>query len=215
MRDGIDNGKDVISLVNMTHTSPHNRLATRATPRECVETGVVGSHQVVPEPADVDDLLAYIQSLTAEPNPNVPQFAEAAKRGKRLFEGKADCTTCHPGPYFTDKKTHNVGITQPERAARPIRHPVAHRGVPHGALLSRRPRGHDEGSPHGARSHARAREPQGPRAERSRRPDRLRALAVMQLTPQQTSTRRFVATRRTSSGDTLTSFHPSVSNSCW
>jgi YVTN family beta-propeller protein len=113
LRDGIDNGKDVISLVNMLHTPPHNRLATRANPRKCVETGVLGSHQVVPEPADVDDLLAYIQSLVAEPNPNVPQFAEAVRRGKRLFEGKADCATCHPGPYFTDKRAYDVGITSP------------------------------------------------------------------------------------------------------
>ena len=113
MRDGIDNGKDVVSLVNMHHTPPHNRLATRATPWECVQTGIVGSHLIVPEPADVDDLLAYIQSLAAEPNPNLPQFAEAAQRGKRLFEGKADCTACHPGPYFTDRKTYDVGITSP------------------------------------------------------------------------------------------------------
>ena len=113
MRDGIDNGKDVISLVNLTDTSPHNRLATRANPRVCMETGILGSHQVVPEPADVDDLLAYMRSLTAEPNPNVPQFAEAARRGKRLFEGKADCGTCHPGPYFTDKKQHDVGTSSP------------------------------------------------------------------------------------------------------
>ncbi len=113
MRDGIDNAKDVISLVNMLHTSPHNRLATRANPRVCVETGVFGSHQVASEPAEIDDLLAYIGSLAAEPNPNLPQFAEAAKRGKRLFEGKANCATCHPGPYFTDKKAHNVGITSP------------------------------------------------------------------------------------------------------
>ena len=82
MRDGIDNGKDVVSLVNMPHTPPYNRLATRANPRECVETGILGSHQVAPEPADVDDLLAYIQSLAAEPNPNVPQFAEAAQAGQ-------------------------------------------------------------------------------------------------------------------------------------
>ncbi|NQT36385.1 MAG: c-type cytochrome, partial [Planctomycetes bacterium] len=113
MRDGIDNGKDVISLINMPHTSPHNRLATRANPRVCVETGILGSHLVVPEPANIDDLLAYIRSLTAEPNPNAPRFAAAAQRGKRLFDAKADCATCHPGPYFTDKKTHNVGITSP------------------------------------------------------------------------------------------------------
>lgn len=30
-----------------------------------------------------------------------------------LFEGKADCAGCHPGPYFTDQRTHNVGINSP------------------------------------------------------------------------------------------------------
>jgi cytochrome c peroxidase len=44
-------------------------------------------------------------------NPNLPKFAEAAQRGKALFEGKAGCVRCHPGPYFTDKRTHNVGIS--------------------------------------------------------------------------------------------------------
>ncbi|MFV1966786.1 MAG: beta-propeller fold lactonase family protein [Pirellulaceae bacterium] len=113
MRDGIDNGKDVISLVNMPHTPPYNRRATRATPRECIRTGVVVSHVIEPDPADVDDLLAYTLSLTAEPNPNLPQFAEAAKRGKLLFEGRAACAKCHSGPYFTDKKAYDVGIFSP------------------------------------------------------------------------------------------------------
>ncbi len=93
MRDGIDNAKDVISLVNMPHTPPYNRRATRPTPRECIRTGVVGSHVIEPDPADVDDLLAYTLSLTAEPNPNLPQFAAAAERGKLLFEGQADCAS--------------------------------------------------------------------------------------------------------------------------
>ena len=113
LRDGIDNGKDVVSLVNMAQTPPHNRRGTRSTPRECVETGVLGSHFLAPEPADVDDLLAYLRSLTPEPNPNLPRFAAAARRGKTLFEGKADCATCHPGPYFTDKKPYDVGTGSP------------------------------------------------------------------------------------------------------
>lgn len=111
LRDGIDNGKDVISLVNLLQTPPYNRLATRPNARYCIESGVLVSHQVTPDPADVDDLLAYIGSLTAEVNPNLPKFAEAARRGKALFEGKADCASCHPGPYFTDKRTHNIGVT--------------------------------------------------------------------------------------------------------
>ena len=113
LRDGIDNGKDVISLINMPHTPPYNRRATRHNSRECIETGVAGSHMVDPDPGDIEDLLAYVRSLAPEPNPNLPQFAEAAKRGKALFEDKADCASCHPGPYFTDLKTHDVGIHSP------------------------------------------------------------------------------------------------------
>ena len=116
MRDGIDNGKDVISLINMPHTPPHNRRATRPNPLECIRTGVVGSHGIEPDPADVDDLLAYTLSLTPESNPNLPQLAEAAKRGKVLFEGKAGCATCHSGPHFTDQKAYDVGITSPNEA---------------------------------------------------------------------------------------------------
>jgi YVTN family beta-propeller protein len=113
LRDGIGNPKDVISLVYMQHTSPHNRRATRADPRECMRTGVTGSHLVVPEPADVEDLLAYVETLQPEPNPLAPQSAAAAGRGKSLFEGKAGCAKCHPAPYYTDRKMHNVGILTP------------------------------------------------------------------------------------------------------
>lgn len=113
LRDGIGNGKDVISLVGMMHTSPHNRRATRPDPRECMRTGVTGSHLIVPEPADIEDLLAYVASLKPEPNPNLPKLAAAAERGKTLFEGKANCAGCHPAPWYTDKKMHNVGILTP------------------------------------------------------------------------------------------------------
>ncbi len=113
MRDGIGNGKDVVSLVLMHQTSPHNRRATRADPRECMRTGVTGSHLVVPAPADVEDLTAYAASLKPEPNPLGPALAEAAARGKRLFEGKAQCAGCHPAPLFTDNKTRDVGIHTP------------------------------------------------------------------------------------------------------
>jgi YVTN family beta-propeller protein len=112
-RDGLGNPKDVISLVYVQHTSPHNRRATRRDPRECMRTGVTGSHFVVPEPADVEDLLAYASSLRPEPNPNLGKLAAAAARGKLLFDGKAGCAICHPGPYFTDKRMHDVGMLTP------------------------------------------------------------------------------------------------------
>ncbi len=115
LRDGIGNGKDVISLVNIHETSPHNRRATRPDPHDCMRTGVTGSHLIVPDPKDVDDLVAYASSLKAEPNP-VPPPADAVARGKALFEGKAQCASCHPAPFYTDQKMHNVGILTPLEA---------------------------------------------------------------------------------------------------
>lgn len=109
MRDGIGNGKDVISLIGMMDTAPHNRRATRPNPYECMRTGVLGSHFIVPQPGDVDDLVAYAASLRPEKNPLTDRNAEAVARGKPIFEGKAACAVCHEGPWLTDCKQHDVG----------------------------------------------------------------------------------------------------------
>lgn len=37
-------------------------------------------------------------------------FSKSAERGMDLFRGKAHCSTCHSGPYFSDSKFHNLGI---------------------------------------------------------------------------------------------------------
>jgi cytochrome c peroxidase len=37
-------------------------------------------------------------------------FAEAARRGWKIFDAKAKCTNCHDGLLLTDKQYHNVGI---------------------------------------------------------------------------------------------------------
>jgi len=39
-------------------------------------------------------------------------ISAAAKRGARLFVGKAGCVDCHLGPQFTDDQFHNVGVPQ-------------------------------------------------------------------------------------------------------
>jgi cytochrome c peroxidase len=73
---------------------------------------------------DLDALAAYI--MTGIPNPPNLQYnpngelTEAQKRGKAIFERTNDingyeipitnrCVTCHPAPYFTNKKMANVG----------------------------------------------------------------------------------------------------------
>ena len=39
-------------------------------------------------------------------------ISAAAKRGARLFVGKAACVDCHIGPQLTDEQFHNIGVPQ-------------------------------------------------------------------------------------------------------
>lgn len=47
-------------------------------------------------------LLDYQRSLLAPPPPSGSFDAAAARRGERLFNGKATCATCHIPPTYTD-----------------------------------------------------------------------------------------------------------------
>ena len=38
------------------------------------------------------------------------QATEAELRGEKLFFGKAKCSVCHPGPYYTDNLMHNLRV---------------------------------------------------------------------------------------------------------
>ncbi|MBC8134192.1 MAG: hypothetical protein H7X95_14515, partial [Deltaproteobacteria bacterium] len=44
--------------------------------------------------------------------PQSPALSPAAKRGLKLFVGKASCMDCHKTPLFSDGKFHNIGIEQ-------------------------------------------------------------------------------------------------------
>src|SRR5207302_1230014 len=37
-------------------------------------------------------------------------LSQVEQRGAALFVGKARCSECHAGPYFSDEKFHNVGM---------------------------------------------------------------------------------------------------------
>ncbi len=113
LADGIGNPKDTLSLVHLDKTEPMNRRATKASAHACAKGGLESTNMIVPTDQQVDDLFAYLISLRPEPSPHLAadgQLTESAKRGKALFEGKASCVRCHPGPYYTDKKKHNVGV---------------------------------------------------------------------------------------------------------
>ena len=116
MSDGIGNAKDTISLVNLHKTEPMNRRATVDSALTCTRGGLESTNMLVPTDQEVVDLYAYLTSLQPVPSPHLtPEggLTKIAQQGKALFEGNAGCVKCHPGPYFTDRKMHNVGVLSP------------------------------------------------------------------------------------------------------
>jgi cytochrome c peroxidase len=68
-----------------------------------------------PEPTktEVADMLAFLETLTPPPNPHRGQdgsLSPQAQRGQAIFQGKAGCTRCHRGSYYTSKGTYDVGL---------------------------------------------------------------------------------------------------------
>ena len=56
---------------------------------------------------------AFIRSLTPLKSPYLTKdgsLTDAGKRGKSLFEGKAECIKCHIPPYYGDKKLYKLGL---------------------------------------------------------------------------------------------------------
>ena len=62
---------------------------------------------------DLDDLAAYMSTLTLRANPNLTpsgDFSAAAIRGQKLFHSEeTQCATCHVPPLYTDRLRHDVG----------------------------------------------------------------------------------------------------------
>ena len=66
-----------------------------------------------PQGDDTEALLEFIKTLQRPPNPyRQDESTQAAiARGEKVFaSGKAGCSQCHNGPYFTDGKVHDVGL---------------------------------------------------------------------------------------------------------
>jgi cytochrome c peroxidase len=70
----------------------------------------------------------YVAALLQGDPSGGNHLSPGARRGLRLFIGKAGCVECHHGPLLTDFQFHNVGVPPPPLglAARPGRDEGAH-----------------------------------------------------------------------------------------
>lgn len=55
----------------------------------------------------------YLKTLNSRGAPfDKGSMSASAKRGMKLFKGKAGCVACHNGPMLTDGKAHNTGVKE-------------------------------------------------------------------------------------------------------
>ena len=60
--------------------------------------------------AEFEELLDFppAPKLTVLGRLDPAKATEAEVRGEKLFNGKAQCSVCHPAPYYTDNLMHNL-----------------------------------------------------------------------------------------------------------
>jgi cytochrome c peroxidase len=52
----------------------------------------------------------FVEGVRARDEARMAALSAEARRGLKLFVGKANCRFCHSGPNFTDGEFHNIGI---------------------------------------------------------------------------------------------------------
>lgn len=52
----------------------------------------------------------FVEALNQGHDANIQAYPSAARRGLKLFVGKANCRSCHTGPNFTDGEFHDTRV---------------------------------------------------------------------------------------------------------
>ncbi len=113
LNDGIGNPKQSRSLLYTHKTSPVMITGIRGSAEIAVTKGFshIQFHQVTQERDD--SVNEYLKSLEPTPSPYLAKdgsLTESAKRGKKIFNGKANCVNCHMPPYHGDRTKYSLGL---------------------------------------------------------------------------------------------------------
>jgi YVTN family beta-propeller protein len=112
--DGLGNPKNTRNMLHVFHGGPAMSLGVRESANAAVRAGITHILFAVRPEEDARALDAYIKSLEPLPSPFLVdgKLSPAAEHGKKLFfSADLNCAECHPGPFYTDKKSHSVGST--------------------------------------------------------------------------------------------------------
>ena len=110
LNDGVGNPKRTRSMVGAFDVHPMMSMGVRADAGAAVRAGfkfILFAEPPEEVPQAVD---AYLKNLRPQPSPLLVQgkLSEAARRGKAIFQGKAQCEGCHNGAIRTDMQSYSV-----------------------------------------------------------------------------------------------------------
>lgn len=112
LNDGVGNPKNTKSLLLSHKTPPVMSTGIRKDAEAAVRSGI-RFILFTTQPEEVAEAIdEYLKSLepVASPYLENSRLSESAKRGEKIFFSKdVGCLKCHPKPYYTDLKLHNVG----------------------------------------------------------------------------------------------------------
>ncbi len=106
LNDGIGNPKQSRSLLYTHKTSPVMITGIRGSAEIAITKGFshIQFHQVTQERDD--SVNEYLKSLEPTPSPYLKEdggLTDTARRGAKIFNGKANCVQCHNQPYYGDR----------------------------------------------------------------------------------------------------------------
>jgi len=118
MNDGMGNPKSTKSLLLAHKTPPSMITGIRAKAEVAVRAGIRFIQFAVRPEEDAQAIDAYLKSMKPIPSPFLinGELSESAKRGKILFDGKAGCSACHSGAFYTDLEKYDVGTGKDSEA---------------------------------------------------------------------------------------------------
>ncbi len=110
LNDGLGNPKNTKSLLYSHRTPPSMMSGVRANAEAAVRAGIRHILFSVRPEKEARAIDGYLKSLRPVPSPHLVngKLSESAGRGQEVFH-KAECSSCHSGPLFTNLREYDVG----------------------------------------------------------------------------------------------------------
>jgi cytochrome c peroxidase len=116
LNDGLGNPKNTRSLIKVHESGAVMALAVRDSAKAAIKAGINRVMFAERPDEDAEAIDKYLSSLSPVPSPRLidGELSPAAERGKKIFfDRNVGCARCHPEPYYTDKRAHDVGSLGP------------------------------------------------------------------------------------------------------